>query len=185
MNSAKRESKMEQARRKNRNGLGSIFTDALFGLVAGAVATFIMDKVSGYLYELEDEQTRRYEENLRGNEYPPEVLAEKISETVAGVELSKEQKQKYGNYVHWSYGIMWGGLYGALRGRVLLVDVADGVGFGTGLWLIGDEVMMPLMGLSPPSTEFPWQNHARSFANHAAYGATLGITHSLLRKLCG
>ncbi len=63
-----------------------------------------------------------------------------------------------------------------------LVGVADGVGFGTGLWLIGDEVMMPLMGLSPPSTEFPWQNHARAFANHFAYGATLGITHSLLRS---
>jgi hypothetical protein len=41
--------------------------------------------------------------------------------------------------------------------------------------------MTPLIGLSPPSTEFPWQNHARAFANHLAYGATLGLTHNLLR----
>ncbi|MDQ3256885.1 MAG: DUF1440 domain-containing protein [Acidobacteriota bacterium] len=142
-----------------------------------------MDQVSGYLYELEDEGTRKYEENLRGNEYPPEVLAEKISETVAGAELDKETKQKYGNMVHWGYGIMWGGLFGALRDRAPLVGTANGVGFGTGLWLIGDEVMMPLMGLSPSSTKFPWQNHARAAVNHVAYGATLGLTYGLLRKL--
>lgn len=118
-----------------------------------------------------------------GNEYPPEVLAEKISETVAGVKLDKATKQKYGNAVHWGYGIMWGALFGALRDRAPLVGRANEVGFGTRLWLAGDEVMMPLMGLSPPSTKFLWQNHARAATNHIAYGATLGITHSLLRKL--
>ncbi len=71
---------------------GSLIKDALFGLRAGAAATFVMDQVSGDLYELEDESTRKYEENLRGNEYPPEMLAEKISEAVAGVEFNKETK---------------------------------------------------------------------------------------------
>ena len=174
---------MKQNHKKNKNDVGSILIDVAFGLFAGAAATFVMDKVSGYLYELEDKKTRQYEETLRGNEYPPEGLAEKISEAVAGVELDKEQKQKYGNVVHWGYGIMWGGVYGALSGRVPLVDAANGLGFGTGMWLIGDELMTPLIGLSPPSTEFPWQNHARAFVNHLAYGATLGLTHNLLRSI--
>ncbi len=173
---------MKQNRKKVKNDIGSILLDVAFGLVAGAAATFVMDKVSGYLYQFEDEKTRKYEETMRGNEYPPEILAEKISETIAGVELNKDQKQKYGNIVHWSYGIMWGGIYGALSGRVPFVDAANGLSFGTGMWLIGDEMMTPLIGLSPSSTEFPWQNHARAFANHMAYGATLGLTHSLLRK---
>ena len=166
-------------REKGGNDIGGILKDAAFGLIAGAAATFVMDKMSGYLYELEDEETRKYEENLRGNEYPPEALAEEVSVAVTGEELDKESRQKYGNYIHWGFGIMGGGLFD----RLPLVGVADGVGFGAGLWLIGDEVMMPLMGLSPPSTESPWQNHARAFANHFAYGATLGITRSLLRKL--
>jgi uncharacterized membrane protein YagU involved in acid resistance len=174
---------MKQNRKEVKNDIGSILLDVAFGLVAGAAATFVMDKVSGYLYEFEDKKTRKYEETLRDNEYPPEVLAEKISETIAGVELNKEQKQKYGNIVHWGYGIMWGGIYGGLNGRVPLVDVANGLGFGTGMWLIGDEMMTPLMGLSPSSTEFPWQNHARAFVNHLAYGATLGLTHNLLRSI--
>jgi uncharacterized membrane protein YagU involved in acid resistance len=174
---------MKQDRQRNRNDAGSILMNAVLGLVAGAAATFVMDKVSGYLYELEDEKTRKFEENLRGNEYPPEVMAEKIAEAVAGVELNKGRKEKYGNVVHWGYGIMWGGLYGALRGRAPLVDTANGLGFGTGLWLIGDEMMMPLMKLSPPSSKFPWQNHARAFGNHMAYGVTLGLTHNLLCKI--
>lgn len=78
---------------------------------------------------------------------------------------------------------MWGGVYGALRGRLPLVDAGNGIGFGTGMWLIGDEMITPLMGLSPPSQEFPWQNHARAFANHIAYGATLGLTHNLLSSV--
>lgn len=162
---------------------GGILKDAFLGMLAGAVATLAMGKASGYLYELEDEQTRKYEVDLRGGEYPPEVLAEKVSERVAGAELSAEQRQRYGKLIHWGYGITWGGLYGALHGRVPLVDVADGVGFGTGLWLIGDELMVPTLGLSPPSTRFPWQNHARAFANHFVYGATVGITYRLMRGL--
>lgn len=62
---------MNQYRKKDRNDVGSILMDVAFGLVAGAAATFVMDKVSGYLYELEDEKTRKYEETLRNNEYPP------------------------------------------------------------------------------------------------------------------
>lgn len=126
---------MKQNRKKNRNDVGSILMDVAFGLVAGVAATFMMDKVSGYLYELEDEKTRKYEETLRGNEYPPEILAEKISETIAGAELNKKQKQKYGNVVHWGYGIAWGGVYGALSGRLPLVDAANGLGFGTGMYV--------------------------------------------------
>jgi hypothetical protein len=83
---------MKQNHKRNKNDVGSILLDVAFGLAAGAAATFVMDKVIGYLYELEDEKTRRYEVNLRGNEYPPEALAEKISEAV--VELDKKQKQK-------------------------------------------------------------------------------------------
>jgi hypothetical protein len=123
----------------------SILTDIVFGLIAGAAATFVMDKVGGYLYSLEDGRTRRREETLRGNEYPPEVLAEKV----AGVELDRETRQKYGTAIHWGYGVMWGGLFGALRERAALIGRAQGLGFGTGLWLVGDEVLMPPAGTRP------------------------------------
>jgi uncharacterized membrane protein YagU involved in acid resistance len=160
-----------------------VFLDIACGLAAGAAATFVMGKVSTFAYSLEDETTRQYEENLRHQEYPPEVLAGKLAKAVEGVELDRETRQKRGTAIHWGYGVFWGGMFGALRDRVPLVGTACGVGFGLGLWLIGDEVLMPAMGLSPPSTQFPWRNHARAAANHLAYGVTLGVTHTLLRKI--
>ncbi|MGH9583486.1 MAG: DUF1440 domain-containing protein [Bryobacteraceae bacterium] len=168
--------------RKNHHCL---LTDIAYGLAAGAAATFVMDKVSTFAYQLEDESTRRHEENLRRQEYPPEVLAGKIAKALCGVELDKETKQKRASAIHWGYGIFWGGVFGALRDRAPLVGSACGLAFGFGLWLIGDEVMMPVLGLTPPSLEFPWPNHARAAANHLAYGGTLGVTHGLLRKIGG
>ncbi|MHB1698614.1 MAG: hypothetical protein ACYCSN_00525 [Acidobacteriaceae bacterium] len=77
----------------------------------------------------------------------------------------------------------WGGLFGALRNRVPGIGSAAGLTYGTALWLIGDELMMPVLKLSPPSTDFPWQNHARAFTNHAAYGTTVRITLEALSQL--
>jgi len=85
--------------------------------------------------------------------------------------------------IHWGYGVLWGGLFGALRNRVPVIGSAAGLTYGTGLWLIGDELMMPILKLSPPSTDFPWQNHARAFTNHAAYGTTLWLTLETLSRL--
>jgi uncharacterized membrane protein YagU involved in acid resistance len=142
-----------------------------------------MDKVSTFGYQLEDESTRRYEENLRHREYPPEVLAGKLAKTFQGIEQDRETRHWRSTVIHREYGIFWGGVFGGLRDRVPLVGMTCGVAFGLGLWLIGDEVLMPAMGLTPPSTEFPWQNHARAAANHLAYAGTLGVTHTLLRKI--
>lgn len=164
---------------KEQSGL---LADVAYGLAAGAVATFVMEKVSEYGYQLQDEKTRKSEEKLRNEQYPPEVLAGKIAKAVSGVELSKEAKQKYGMAIHWGYGIAWGGMFGALRDRLPVASSAGGLAFGLGLWLIGDELMMPALKLSPPSTEFPWQNHARAAVNHLAYGGTLALTHTLFRK---
>lgn len=160
-----------------------LFTDILTGLAAGAAATYAMDQVSSFGYKLEDDETRKYEENLRNREYPPGVLARKVAKSCCGIELDQEMEQKIAGRIHWGYGIFWGGVFGALRNRVPLVGMACGVAFGLGLWAIGDEILMPAMGLTPPSQEFPWQNHARAAANHLAYGATLGVTQNVLRKV--
>lgn len=160
-----------------------LIRDVALGLVAGAIATLLMDKVSTWGYKLEDSKVRDYEEKLRGGDYPPEVLAKRAVELTTGATPTKETAQKAGMAIHWGYGILWGGLFGALRNRVLGVGSAGGVIYGLGLWLMGDELMMPILKLSPPSTEFPWQNHARAMTNHVAYGTTLALTDRVLRKL--
>lgn len=161
----------------------SAIADAVYGLIAGAAATFVMEKVSTWGYKLENPKKREYEENLRGGEYPPQVLAQKVVETVTGASPAEQTKQKLGMAIHWGYGIVGGGLFGALRSSVPAIASVGGLTYGVGLWLIGDELMMPIMKLSPASTEFPWENHARAAVNHLAYGGTVALTHNLLRRV--
>ena len=154
-----------------------LIRDIAMGMVAGAVATFVMDKVSAWDYTLENPKVKEAEEKMRGGEYPPEVLAKRVAQATTGSVPTQEATEKLAMGFHWGYGVIWGGLFGALRNRVPLIGSAAGLTYGTGLWLIGDELMMPVLKLSPPSSDFPWQNHARAFTNHAAYGATLWLTY--------
>ena len=157
--------------------------DIAMGLVAGAAATFVMDKVSTWDYSLEDPKVRESEEKMRGGEYPPEVLYKRVAEVTTGSTPNQQTTEKLAMGIHWGYGVLWGGLFGALRNRVPVIGSAAGLTYGTGLWLIGDELLMPVLKLSPPSTDFPWQNHARAFTNHAAYGTTLWLTLETLSRL--
>jgi uncharacterized membrane protein YagU involved in acid resistance len=160
-----------------------LIRDIAMGLVAGAVATFVMDQVSTWDYTLEDPKVKEAEEKMRGGEYPPEVLAKRVAEATTGSVPNKEAIEKLAMGIHWGYGILWGGLFGVLRNRVPVIGSAAGLTYGTGLWLIGDELMMPLLKLSPPSSDFPWQNHTRAFTNHVAYGTTLWVTMEALSRL--
>ncbi len=107
----------------------NLFLDLALGLVAGAVATFVMDKVGTFGYKLEDPETREYEENLRGKEYPPEVLAKKVVELVAGESPTQETAQQFGMGIHWVYGMVGGGILGALRSKVPGVASAGGLSY--------------------------------------------------------
>ena len=54
----------------------------------------------------------------------------------------------------------------------------SGVGLGTALWLTADEVAMPVIGLSAPTTQRPLEMHLQSFAAHIVYG----VVGELVRK---
>jgi hypothetical protein len=77
--------------------------------------------------------------------------------------------------VHVGYGLVVAALYGALRTpgrrrRPTRDATASGALFGLGLWLVGDELALPLLGLADkPSAYHPTQ-HARSLVEHLAYG---------------
>lgn len=48
-----------------------------------------------------------------------------------------------------------GGVYGALRGKVDGPDVLGGVAYGTALWLVGDGVAAPMLGLQEGPVAYP------------------------------
>ena len=93
-------------------------------------------------------------------------------EAATGEEPSDETKETLSYTVHWGYGLAMGGLYGLVRGRAEGADAAGGLVFGTALWLLGDELMVSLLGLAKGPTAFPPAQHAHRLGAHAAYGLT-------------
>ena len=105
-------------------------------------------------------------------------------ETVTGHEPDDERKQKLGQAVHWGYGVLLGGVYGALRADEEAPDLVGGLGYGVAAWALGDEVMVPLLGLAEGPTAHGIGTHAKSLGAHLVYGAaTSTATHALKRVM--
>ena len=78
--------------------------------------------------------------------------------------------------VHWGFGMLMGGLYGALRaGKGPAADVGVGMAFGAGLWALGDELAVPVLGLQEGPTKASKTQHANRLAAHLLYGAGLAL----------
>lgn len=143
----------------------------LKGAIAGAAATWLMGRTTTWLYEREASEARQREDRAREGDTAYERAAERAAQA-AGSTLSKAQRSRAGTMIHWATGIGAGVLYEALRQRWPKVAAGKGVPFGTAFFLVVDELMNPLLGLTPGPRAFPWQAHARGFAGHLAFGAT-------------
>lgn len=107
------------------------------------------------------------------------------SAVTRGKEPSGKMKHRLSQGVHWVYGLTVAGLYGAARTRARRdrPDISGGLIFGLGLWAVGDELLVPLLGLSDAPTEFPASFHAQALAGHLAFGAATAAAAHLLAKL--
>ncbi len=147
----------------------SFGTDLLKGVLTGVAATWVMERVTEYLYEHEDPAARRREDQARQGKHAFAVAAEKTA-GLTGVHLSEAQQRKLGMTYHWGVGLGAGALYAVLRRRVGWLDRGQGAAFGLLFFVLVDEAMNAAMGLTPPPQDFPWQAHARGLAGHLVYG---------------
>jgi hypothetical protein len=105
---------------------------------------------------------------------------------ITGREPDDDTKARLSNGVHWIYGLGMAALYGALRaGRPAPMgrDLATGAAFGAVLWLLGDEVMVPLLGLAEGPKATPPMGHAQALAGHLGYGLVTGAGYGAVRRV--
>lgn len=153
----------------------SLLVDALDGVIAGAVATWLMGKVTTALYERENKAVRQREDDARRGKTAYGVAAEKVA-GLAGKQLSDDERSRYGQEIHWALGIGAGAVYGVLRPRISAASLGNGLLFGAAFFLLMDEVATPALGLTSWAPAFPWQTHARGLAGHLAFGAAANAT---------
>lgn len=158
--------------------------DVLCGAAAGAVGTWLMAPTMNALSRMQSEGDRNREKAGSFDENATIKFASRLAEPL-GIDLSSKQRQKAGTAIHWSYGVMLGVAYAVLARRFGHASVLTGAAFGAGLWAIGDEIVVPLLGLGPKPQRLPVSAHAKTLGTHVAYGIGLDLALRTLRSAAG
>lgn len=111
--------------------------------------------------------------HAREGETATGALARGVYERVTGRALDEEIEEAASEWVHRGYG------EAVALGYALLAHgrgwgVKGGLAYGALLWLLGDELMVPLLGLAKKPTTYGLDGHVPPFVAHLAYGAALG-----------
>lgn len=92
---------------------------------------------------------------------------------IAGREPDTETRRRLGSGAHYAFGAAVGLAYGLLGARVPSLRAGYGTAYGTLVWAIADEGVMPALGLSRGPRRLPPGVHAYALLGHLVYGAVL------------
>lgn len=165
------------------------------GMIGGAAGTAAMDfymkairKAAGG--RKSPGQPKEHDVSLIGRKHQEgepatAALGRLAYESIARREPDPETKTKLGEAVHWTYGVGQGALYGLVRGRAPKADLTGGLAYGAVLWLLGDEIALPLLGLAEGPKAYPAGLHAKAFGAHMVYGVATAATTQLAERVVG
>ena len=181
-----------------RNQDANILKGMVAGLAAGLVASWTMNQFQAAWTRIAEgsekshgAQSMQPSEGSQGEQAQDAgdqddatvKTAKAISKNVFGHELQESEKESAGAAVHYAFGTMTGGVYGALAEVTPQVTTAAGLPFGAGFWLLADEISVPLLGLSKGPTEYPVSTHVYALASHLVYGVTAELGRRAVRQV--
>ncbi len=151
-------------------GETDIMKGLLAGVAGGLLASFLMEQFQAAWNAASEAMSSA--EKKPGRKADPATVkaANAISETIIGRKVPKDYKAAAGEAVHYGMGATSAAVYGVLAEVAPIVTIGDGVGFGTGVWLLADEVAVPAAGLSKSPKEIPLTIHLYAFVSHLVYG---------------
>lgn len=156
------------------------------GLAAGAAASAIMDGYWAVMKQVAGERPEQKPKKggkQQKDEPSTQQVADKVSEAVSGHAVPKKDKPAAGMAVHYSYGTLWGGVFGVLAALMPSLGLLGGLLYGAGLWLFGDEIGLRALKLAPDPLKVPVQTHAEALGAHLVYGASTALISRLLLRL--
>ena len=184
----------------------NLWKGALAGLVAGLVASWTMDRFqdiwnavlsgndstkdenssahdpeeSRLKAEQSSNQTRKADDE--DEEDAAVKAASTVSEAFFDHNLTPNEKKIAGPALHYAVGATTGIVYGLAAELLPEVTSGAGLSYGTAFWLVVDEAMVPMLGLSKGPTAYPFSTHIYSLASHLVFGATAEGVRRLLRE---
>lgn len=175
----------------NRNG-AHIASGIVAGIAGGLVASWVMNVFMENLgpqiqKAVQGDEAQSQEQQPEGAEKPDDATMKTadavVSTVTGGRHLSHEGKEKGGPIVHYSFGALMGGLYGAVAEGLPQATVGLGTVFGAALFTGADLVAVPVLNLSGSPADAPASSLATPFAAHLVYGATTETVRRLVRAI--
>lgn len=149
-----------------------VTSNLLKGLVAGMVGGLVGTAVKSLAEEV-------FPPRAPEQDSPPVIAAERV----AGEPLTETQKQVAEQSIHWTFGTVTGGVYGALTEAVPQVGAGYGVPFAGALFVAAHEAALPALDLEGGITEQPASEQINELITHVAYGVTTDLVRRYVRKL--
>jgi len=151
------------------------------GIAAGLIASWAMNGFQT-LWSVLAPPRRDVPAKGESEEDTTVKTASAIAEGLFDHSLSEREKRIAGPAVHYTFGGLVGGLYGAAAEKSPSVTVGDGFPFGAAFWLIADETAVPLLRLSGPPARYPLSKHLYALASHLVFGWTAEMVRRRLRR---
>ena len=148
------------------------------GAVAGLVATFVMTQYQNLTQNFAGD-----DEDAEKNDDPATVkAANMITKNVFDHPLKKSEKDTAGQVMHYLMGGVSGAIYGATTEITGKARMAAGFPFGTAVWAIADDVVVPALGLAKSPTQTSLSSHAYALTSHWVYGAVSEFVRKAVRS---
>jgi putative membrane protein len=87
-----------------------------------------------------------------------------------------------GFIIHFTFSILSGMAYGVMVEFFPIVALWMGIGFGLGIWIIFHLMVMPMIGLTPPTWLLPWNEQGSEFFGHIGWGFVIGVFYEDFRR---
>ncbi len=161
----------------------------LAGVAGGLVAAWAMNEWSAgpgaaLTKQLETPEEQKQVAANSGDDDATMNTADALAAKAGGGQhLTHEEKEKGGPIVHYAYAALMGGLYGGLAEYSSLVRSGFGTTYASALFVGGDLVAVPALGLSKPLSDFPATSYAGPFTSHLVYGATTELVRRIVRLI--
>jgi hypothetical protein len=167
------------------------------GLLAGAAASWVMNQfqqvrainppqrpenrggaaggaeAQSHAQEGEEGEDKGLHQSDNLDENATVKTAERISQQVLHRNLTESEKQIAAPAVH----------YAGMAELLPITSAGLGLPFGFALWVLGDEIAVPALGLGKQPTEYSPEVHADALAAHFMYGATTDVLRRVLRHV--
>ena len=149
---------------RKRSILKGFLAGAIGGLV-GAAAKAIAEAV--------------YPPRTQGQIPPPAVPVNRM----ASRPLSETEEVVSVQAIHWGFGALVGGAYGAVAEYQPVITGRLGANFGLTLCGMTHASTLPIMGLTESPENQPAREHASELVTHAIYGVTTEVVRRAVRKV--